>query len=729
MESEIEEAGAGQSLEAYYHILRRRWLVILQTAIVIGVVGTIVTLLTKPVYESRARLLVEPPSMGVNSIDPSNPLSSILTLTPTQDVATQVAELQAQPLLRQVQTHTGPATFTVQQEGATDVIAVVVQANSPNVATNAANTLLQAYLNENADNSLNEIRSARQFSHDRAVAAHMNLMRADAQIRQLKQKDQVSDFNADVAALQARTGALYGRIESGQASLNSIQSQIAADRRILAHEPEGSYSTLKVNNPDVATIQAAILQLQLNRVAMTQKGGYTSSAPPIVAIDAQIAEYKRRLANMPATTATVTGQANPVRDQLRSDLAKLTSQEVATQADINSIRQALGTAKAEMAKTPSWEVTFAKLMQEHDAARTDYKMFSDKEADLALREQAYHATAHILEAAQGATLVRPKKGQNILFSVMIGLFLGLCLAILQEMLDDRINSVEESGRLLSQPSLGVIPLVADLDSHLLTGMGGKEPAAESYRTLRTNIHFASVDSPVETLLVTSAHAREGKTMTATNIALAMALDGKSVILVDTDLRRSSVHKNLGLTQVPGVTDVLFGHVSLDEALQTVEATQNLRVLTGGSVPPNPSEILNSWSFSGMVQKLVAKADIVIFDSPPVLVGADAAILASQMSATLLVVAVGETKKHTAKHAISMLAQARAKIIGVVYNKTTASAGYGYYYYERYYYSLPSEQDEEGGRKHRRRIHLPLPGDSTLPVRPKKDGEGGDEKTG
>jgi capsular exopolysaccharide synthesis family protein len=240
------------------------------------------------------------------------------------------------------------------------------------------------------------------------------------------------------------------------------------------------------------------------------------------------------------------------------------------------------------------------------------------------------------------------------------------------------------------------------------------------------------------MLVTSAHPGEGKSTTATNIAMAMALDGKSVILVDTDLRRSNLHYLLKLLPVPGLTDVLFGHVSLDEVLQSVESTENLKVLTGGSMPPNPSEILNSRAFTSLLQKLVSKADVVIFDSPPVLIGADASILASQMDATVMVVATGTTKKIAARHAVGVLRLARARMIGVVYNKMTVSADYGYYY--SHYYSPYYTGESYGGtseKTHRRGLQKLLHkrtykgyysrrphGDeqSSSPVEPKGDGE-------
>jgi len=170
----------------------------------------------------------------------------------------------------------------------------------------------------------------------------------------------------------------------------------------------------------------------------------------------------------------------------------------------------------------------------------------------------------------------------------------------------------------------------------------------------------------------------------------MALDGKKVILVDTDLRRPSVHKMFEVLSVPGLTDVLLGHAAIEDALQQYDLQPNLHILPAGSIPPNPSEVLNSRTFSAVLADLMNRCDIVIFDSPPVLVAADAAILASQMDGTVVVVETGSTKKGAALRAVQILQQARARIMGMSYNKMSASGGSYYYYYNYSYHSLDRE---------------------------------------
>jgi capsular exopolysaccharide synthesis family protein len=281
--------------------------------------------------------------------------------------------------------------------------------------------------------------------------------------------------------------------------------------------------------------------------------------------------------------------------------------------------------------------------------------------------------------------VRPRKVQNIVVFALFGLFVGMCLGLIVEYFDDRFHGVEQSDSVLRLPSLGIIPTMPESDVRLLPVSSHMNPALESYRRLRTNIQFASIDEPAKTLLVTSPSPGEGKTTTAINLAFAMALDGKRVILVDTDLRRPSLHTRLQLPSQPGLTDVLLEDVRLEDVVTPLPDVPNLSIVTSGSLPPNPSELLNSRKFHALCTQLTDWADVVIFDSSPILIAADGAILASQMDSTILVIEDGGTRKSRAQAAMVTLEQARSRVLGVVHNKIRNHGGHRY---DRYVYPIP-----------------------------------------
>ena len=691
MEPENENISAGFSLQEYIAILRRRrWIILLAFAL-IAVIGVAQALMARNVYQASAKMLVEGPSYNLNTVDSSNPLSSLFQLSQQQTVDTQVEVLQAAPLLDQVEKQVGPASLAVANLKDTNVIEVTGESNDPKMAAAAPNALLKLYIDQDLNQSLGEMENARQFVVKQGKAAHDKLTATETALRNFKEKNHVAELTRNRDDQIARVTALTNESQAEQTALATLRAQIAANQSLLSREPATNTVRTQTTNGVIAGLQDDVRKLENVRVGLIQPGGLTPNAPQVKAIDAQIADLKQRLAEQPTLAASQTTSPDALRETLRAKVLDLQSQiaPLETQSAITARR--LAEAQGNIGQYAGLELKLDRLTREHDSAQQQDKNFSDQLGDLNLRKIAHHSAARVIEsAAVPLSPVRPHRMQSILFACLIGLFVGVCLALMQEFLDDRINSVDEATRVLGLPALGSVPALTAADAHLLPQMQGLDPASESYRVLRTNIHFATVDAPARTLMVTSASPGEGKSTTAANLAFAMAMDGKKVLLVDTDLRRPSQHKLLDLPPVPGVTDVLLGHTPLAPH----EIMPGLSVLTAGSTPPNPGELLNSRKFRNLVDELMGLADVVIFDSPPVLAAADAVILASQMDGTIMVVETGATKKGAAKRTMQLLKQARATMLGVAYNKMRARDGEGYYYYN-YQYTSPAIEGERG----------------------------------
>ena len=214
---------------------------------------------------------------------------------------------------------------------------------------------------------------------------------------------------------------------------------------------------------------------------------------------------------------------------------------------------------------------------------------------------------------------------------------------------------------------------------LVTLADPRSPAAEAYRTLRTNLEFSSLDQPLRTLVVTSAAPEEGKSTTLANLAVAEALAGKRVILVDADLRRPSQHQWFGLKNAAGLTTALLDEGARREPPLQDTRVQGLRVLTAGPLPPNPSELLASPAMAEVIARLGQMADLVLFDAPPVVAVTDAAVLSAQVDGVLLVVQAGRTKREHIERAQTLLEKVRARVIGAVLNDVkTDTTVYRYY---------------------------------------------------
>lgn len=214
---------------------------------------------------------------------------------------------------------------------------------------------------------------------------------------------------------------------------------------------------------------------------------------------------------------------------------------------------------------------------------------------------------------------------------------------------------------------------------LVTKHDPKSPISEQYRTIRTNIQFSTIDEEVRTLLVTSSGPGEGKSTTAANLAVVFAQQGKKVLLVDTDMRKPTVHYTFNMTNTYGLTSVLTKKVELNEAVQEGDSTAP-SVLSSGPIPPNPAELLSSKAMSEFLATALDEYDLVIFDTPPVLVVTDAQILANKCDGTILVVSSETTEKEAAVKAKELLVSAQAKILGVVLNNKKVEKTKNYYYY-------------------------------------------------
>ncbi|ANH38206.1 Tyrosine-protein kinase YwqD [Nocardioides dokdonensis FR1436] len=281
------------------------------------------------------------------------------------------------------------------------------------------------------------------------------------------------------------------------------------------------------------------------------------------------------------------------------------------------------------------------------------------------------------DASLPSSPVTPQPVRNLGLAFVLGLLLGFGLAVARELLDTSVKTVEDVSTTTEAPLLGSIaydasvktePLVSTLDSHA--------PRAEAFRVLRTNLQFVDVDAATKVFVVTSALPGEGKTTTAVNLALTLAQAGQKTLLIECDLRRPKATAALDLDSSVGVTTVLLGKVSFEDALQEYAAT-GLAVLASGAIPPNPAELLQSRAMTELLTRCREQFDTIIIDAPPLLPVTDAALLSTQADGAILVVAHGRTTKDQLAQAAQRLGAVDAALVGAVLNMTPSRRGRGY----------------------------------------------------
>lgn len=297
--------------------------------------------------------------------------------------------------------------------------------------------------------------------------------------------------------------------------------------------------------------------------------------------------------------------------------------------------------------------------------------------------------------------VSPTTLLNFIVAGLIGLLLGIGLAVARELLDRTIRTADHVAELTESPVLASIGFDGDIRSApLLTDLGGFAARTEAFRLLRTNLQFIDLDHQPRCLVITSAVPGEGKTMTSTNLAVALAQTGRNTLIIDADLRRPRVATTLGLDPAIGLTTALVGKTEIHDAIQVHEAS-GLHVLASGAKPPNPTEILQSKITHDLIRRLRSSYDMVIIDAPPLLPVADASVLAKLADGVIVVVRHAKTTKDQVNEAINRLNQVGARLYGVVVNMVAKRAvgSYYYYYYEE---TAPSGRGKGGSSGGRRR---------------------------
>jgi non-specific protein-tyrosine kinase len=323
------------------------------------------------------------------------------------------------------------------------------------------------------------------------------------------------------------------------------------------------------------------------------------------------------------------------------------------------------------------------------------------------------STSNVIQA-EPATVperpIRPRTLQNTILAAMFGLVFSVGVVLLIETLDDSVKGPADVTRSCNLPVLGVISRHNTDGGRPVTVAEPRSPVSEAFRALRTNIQFASVDRPMNTILVTSASPAEGKTTITVNLALVMAQSGRRVALIDGDLRRPKLHRRLGVPNRTGLSGLFVQPLGqMDGALQKTETT-NLRVLTSGDLPPNPAELLGSDKMHAILRQVREEVDVILIDTPPIMAVTDAAVLAPKMDGVLLVVKPGVTKQAALRSCADQLSRVGANLLGVILNDVEfGRSRYGYnYYYKGYYYAYQEYYGDTNNKSPRSGRHKPQP---------------------
>ena len=363
MEPQNDAPDTGVSLLDYFQIFQRRRQIIMQAFLVIACVTVVITMLTKPVYEATAQLLVEAPSNSLSTVDTGNSLSQLLVLTQPQTVDTQVQVLQSPTLIDEVCQETGvkDSDITITAVKETNVIQVVVDADTRAKAANAANTLLNDYINEDVNRSLTEIQAAEQFVQQRSDDVEQQLSQSEAALEAFKLKYHVADVEQEQSNKLGQVQDLETALNQQQANLSALTSQISAERQLIGGVSPSTDADTTATNPAIQDLRSRIGDLQTQRASLLQPGGYGPNAPAVKILDGQISSLQNRLAKLPPYLVTINRSTNPELDSVRDKIIDLELQQAAVSAEVTQTASQLTAERNSLGSYASWETALEQI--------------------------------------------------------------------------------------------------------------------------------------------------------------------------------------------------------------------------------------------------------------------------------------------------------------------------------------------------------------------------------
>lgn len=708
---ETKDTGDFNVYEAVDVLLRRRWLMLI-TWIVVFALGMAYTFTRKPIYGSSAKLVVVQSKAGGGQDDPL--LANLGQLTQGRNVATQVQILDSPELLasafKKISTEDQKVGFgskgvpswayKIDNTPETDIININTLAYKPKLAAELANVIAQTYLDQDQERNKASTRQARAYVEEEMNRSRQRVADATRASADIKRKTGLGAPDAQVKGLTDRMFALQSIFDQTKsqlvASTNRLGKLEAQLREQKAFIP---FTTTIRQNPDFAQIAARLNTLQGQRIDLLQE--FKADSPEVRQVTEAIALEKKRLAS---TTNNVVDsqvkQDNPVRETLYGAWATEVANNAALVGQMRLATDGYDAAKKDLANLPTKQGLVAQRDQELAVLNNTYHQLSTRYYELLINEHSSLPNGFIASHAGPASEPNsPRVNFNAIVFAILGLGIAIGAALIVERADTRLHDPQNIERITGLTTLSAIPDETGGTGRPIIGHESRTGHSflESYRILRNNVSYASPDSELKLLSVASAGRGEGKTTTAANLAIAFAMDGKRVCLVDCDLRRPSVHEAFGLSREVGFTTVAFGRATIQEALQATEY-ENVWCLTSGPLPPNPSEFLNSKHSRNLLEEIATMYDLVVVDGPPCAGLSDSQIISSIVDGVILVATLNITEKPQLQATMRSLTQASAKMLGCVLNRVDLGRpGYGYYY-SRYYYYGYSEEDRTTSKK-------------------------------
>ena len=588
---------------------------------------------------------------------------------------------------------------SAEAEPGTNIVNIMVVGSDPYDTEKTANAFAKAFRAFNIEQKNKQIFETKKFIESQLSVSSRQLKRAEENLRTFEESNTIISLDAQTAALINRITTLDTELDRLKRNRHEIQELLnsIAQAEVSPQDVQTRFSPAVKGSP-VETLGIQLRELVLKRQDLLFE--FTEKHPLVLEVNGQISNVLREIKN-----------------ELETLLARLEAKE-------SGIRERLEALTAENQSIPKKALELARLQRELTLQTDLYSQLKARYQETQIKASGQIDEVTIIRPAilPQSPINIPSKAMIIVTGLLMGLVIGIVFTFIADTFDTSIGTIEDVENLLNIPVLGVIPFWEKEEGSrrygrsarhqdLVAHFDPKSLAAEAFRSLRTNLRFISIDRSGKSFLITSSFVQEGKTANVVNLALSMAQAGDKVLLVEGDLRKPLVHKMFGIDKSPGltdyvlgnynwrdititITDVMLGEYQIEDILRT-PGLDNLNIITAGTNPPNPSEILRSPRFKAFLADAYEEYDFIFVDAPPVLPVADATEIATLVDGVILVYKVGAIARGILNRAKLTLDNVNAKVLGVILNNVKPEMGPDYFkYHAHYYYGPPSETGGE-----------------------------------
>ncbi|MEQ9552207.1 MAG: polysaccharide biosynthesis tyrosine autokinase [Coleofasciculus sp. G3-WIS-01] len=713
------------TLRQLVNVIRRRALVIAGVAIAVTSGISFWTLNQTPKYESKFQLLVEPVTKEGDLDRLTEVVGGGDGRNSALDYDTQIQVLRSPQLMdaivQEIQKHYPEVSYDslmgqliVSRLGETKILEGRYRDTEPERVRRVLHEVARGYLRYSLQERQLNLKQGIMFVDDQLPMLRDRVNKLQGQLQDFRQQHNLLDPEIQAQELSQRVSTIEQQQLQTQVEYQETRSLYNTLLQQLGLSPQQAVATVTLS--EAPRYQQLLNQLsELEAQIALESARFTPQSPTMQALRQKrdnllplLSQESQKVLGVSLSEAGVSGASpNSIRTNLTQQLVQATNQLQVLQVKQSAIARAAQLLNLQVKQIPVIARRYTDLQRELQVATDSLNRF------LAVRENLEIEAAQkalpwqiILKPQVPQVPVWPNTKRNITLGAIAGLLLGMGVALLIERLDNVFHSPDELKELTKLPLLGIIPYQKQLKQMMSTANltqttsappspnprksrrpsrnYNASPFLESFRSLQTNIRFLGSDTPVHSIIVSSATPSEGKSTVSVHLAQAAAAMGQRVLLVDADLRRPQVHHYLNLDNQVGLSNVIATGLTAKQAIQRIPMWDRLYVLTAGQVPPDPSRLLCSKKMQHLMEQFHAVFDLVIYDTPPVLGLADGRILAAHADGVIMVVGLGKSDRSALMQALDSMRISNATVFGVVANGVKGYTTRSYYYYHNHY---------------------------------------------